>query len=495
MGRDAERDVIGADNSEKPTLPADDAWSVKLVEEPDRLLASIEGDLGKAEWEFAFYLMHGRTRSAIRWYSAERCAEFPKPAMTGQFHATGFIRRPGVREGVMKHSQPVMLGGGAPASTGAARDAFVLVKSYYGLGGDLCVLLSAWRYAEANGRRLVVDWSNGFYGESDTGCLFHALFEAPAFETMDRLRGRTLSVFPPYWAGRIELPPVTYVSGVPLTMSKPEDVPSSCAAECVVLTRDSRRVRAAPHEYFELASRLQPVARIFEVVTRQVDALRQARHSIGIHYRHGNGERTVIPPDPQWFLERIRERVAALGLQAHEVSVYVATDCAAALEYFRRSFPLTVDLGKQYRPNGAGPLHNGRDDLTSEDKAALAEEALVDMYVLSRCDSFVGSLGYFSLFVQLLRGCSHGEVYDGSRVFTDAQRPAGWRGLANDDVLGPVMARIGFPVDGLFVEIVGGVRRVHYYDVPMLDFDVTDTVPSADKIRQLREAVAARRLY
>jgi hypothetical protein len=363
------------------------------------------------------------------------------------------------------------------------------------LGGDLCVLLSAWRFAENCGRKLVVDWSNGFYGEVDTGSLFHKLFDAPTFESIGLYRGRQFSVFPPYWANRIDLPPVTYVSGVPLTLSRPEDVPSTCAAECIVLTRDSRRVLSAPGEYFDLAARLKPAAHIVDAVNAHVELLKRARYSIGVHYRHGNGERTVIPPDPNWFVGRIRAHIANQGLRDDEVSIFVATDCGAALDFFRRNFPLTSDLGKEYRPNGAGPLHNGRSDLSSAEKPELATGALTDMYVLSRCDAFVGSLGYFSHFVKLLRAGAPSEIYDGPRVFTDAQRPDNWRPIATDSVLGPLVGTGDFPLDGLFVEQVGDGRRVHYYDLPVMDFDESNAAGVAAQIQALRLAVAARRLY
>lgn len=481
------------------TSPDERSWIVKLAEMPGQWRAWIEGDFADGPWEFAFYLMEGRSRRAVHWYSPAVSVEFPRTAESGKFHGVGFVRRPGSKDGAMRSSVPVELGlttGGSPRldGEGPPYEPFVLVKSYYGLGGDLCVLLGALKLAESQGRHLVVDWSSGFYGEADTGSLFHSLFDAPRFETMEHLRGQRFSVFPPCWVGRTDLRPVSYVKDVPLTLSRPDDVPESCDAECVVITRDSRRMLTAPQEYFEVASRLRPAARILDIIDHQTAALRLSSHSIGIHYRHGNGEHTVIPPDPKWFLARIEERIANLGLSADKVSVFVATDCEAALDYFRSHFPLTVDLGKKYRPNGAGPLHR-RDDVTATEKPELAEEALVDMYVLSRCDSFVGSLGYFSLFVRLLRAGGHGVVYDGARVFTDAQIPSTWRSIAKDAQLGPMLAGKGMALDGLFSEVVGGVTRIHYYDTPLMDIHSPNSLVDAEQIDALAEAVAARRLY
>ena len=54
---------------------------------------------------------------------------------------------------------------------------YVLVKSLYGMGGRIHVLLGAWDYARRTNRTLVVDWSDFFYGGgADT---FQSFFKNP----------------------------------------------------------------------------------------------------------------------------------------------------------------------------------------------------------------------------------------------------------------------------------------------------------------------------
>jgi hypothetical protein len=488
---------------DKPVAASEDTaleapvWSVRLKRDSDTLVAMIEGPFDAATHEFAFYLMYGRSRSAIRWYSADVVAHFARPEAHGCYHVTAFVRRRGAKGGLSQHSDTIEL---TPRKPQAGTDSsigqrMVLVKSYYGLGGDLCVLLGAMRFARADSRRVVVDWSSGVYGVAQHGSLFHSLFEAHDIGSMGDIRGRALSVFPPCWAGRLESPPGAWVVGVPLSLSRPEEVPQSCAADCVVITRDPRNLRLHLRDYYDLAAGLRPVASVRRAVEAQVAGLANARYSIGIHYRHGNGEPSVIPPDPQWFVARIEKLIAEQCLPREEVTVYVATDCGAALDYFKRRFARTLDLEKQYRPIGEGPMHHGRTDLAPASTNALAEEALVDMYVLSQCDSFVGSLGYFSLFVQILRAGRHCSTYDGPRVFKGVTQPAHWKPLTPDMAAGRRLANAQVPLDGLYVEVADGRQKIHYYDTLVADTDAADAERASPPLDELRSRIVARRLY
>lgn len=372
---------------------------------------------------------------------------------------------------------------------------YVLVKSYYGLGGDLCVLLGAMRYAEQHRCAVVVDWSGGLYGTVENSNLINEYFKSPTFLVPSVLRNKTLDIFPPQWIDRIHLPPLTYISGVDLTLSRPEDVPVGCNANCLVITRDSRVLRRRPEDFFGVAKLLQPVTRIQDLIDGTVERIGIKRPSIGIHYRHGNGERKVIPADPRWFRNRINARIRSLGVTVDDVTVYVATDCGGALDYFRRYYPHVVDFSKQYRPNGEGALHVNRLDLSSQEKMTLADEALVDMYVLAQCNYFIGSRGFFSLFVKLLRGRMHSVLYEGTRVFDNYQFTENFYTVDRDPLLGPLLKRIRQPIDGLFVHLTPEGRHVHYYDEPLHLIPADKTVLTSAENLAFRQAIAARRTY
>lgn len=372
---------------------------------------------------------------------------------------------------------------------------FVLVKSYYGLGGDLCVLIGAMQFAEQTGRTVLVDWNGGVYGSVSNGRLQDALFESPSFATSAELRGSAPSVYPPVWEGRIGLPPLTYLTGEDLTLSRPEEVPADCAADCVVITRDSKRLSRLPELFYSAAKRLLPVAAVREPVAMLREQMGPGRPSIGIHYRHGNGERKVVPPDPRWFRNRINARLRSLNLGPEEVSLFVATDCRGALDYFRRYYPNTFSSEKPYRPNGAGAMHVGRDDLDDAAKLKLAHEALIDMYALAGCSHFVGSKGYFSLFVKLVRGGQNTTIYEGARLFSNFTFTDTYRPVDADPVLSRALRQARQTTDGLFVRMESDRRQLVYYDEPLYSVPAAQTSLNIDQIQEMRRSIVARRTY
>lgn len=372
---------------------------------------------------------------------------------------------------------------------------YVLVKSYYGLGGDLCVLIGAMRLAQQTGREVLVDWNGGFYGRVPDGRLINEFFDSPTFETSEVLSPETPTVFPPQWHGRVMLPALSYVKGVDLTLSRPEEVPADCTAECVVITRDSKLLHRRPEDFFATAQRLRPASAIQSAVSALRNEMGESRPSIGIHYRHGNGERKVIPPDPRWFRNRINARLRALDLGAGDISLFVATDCGAALDYFRRYYPNTYASPKEYRPNGSGAMHVGREDLTDSQKMQLALEALTDMYTLAGCSYFVGSKGFFSLFVKLVRGRMHTLLYEGARLFNNYEFSDVYVPVDADPVLRASLRSTRQTTDGLFARVEGEERQLLYYDEILYKIPTSQTALTSEQLQELRHAIASRRTY
>jgi hypothetical protein len=373
---------------------------------------------------------------------------------------------------------------------------YVVVKSYYGLGGDLCTLLGAWRLARHLDRHLVVDWSGGRYGSVDDGNLFARFFSSPQVLCPADVPGLAgMSVFPKEWQGRSALPPVTYLEGVDLTRSRPEDVPADCTAQCIVITRDSSELMPNLAEFGQLSAELVLREELEASVASLIGALATKKHSIGLHFRHGNGERKVMAPDPRWFRNRINGKLKQLGLESDELALYVATDCEATLRYFKNYYPSTVSLPKVYRPNGSGALHVARDDLSPEQKIQMAREALIDMFALARCATFIGSRGYFSLIPRLLRQDRNCIIYPGMRVVTPDEILVKYTPATSDPVYGPIIRRMKLPIDGLLVQSVDGQRTLRYYEDVVYSVPAATGLPGDDEMLAVRRAVVARRTY
>lgn len=68
------------------------AWSVVLDAMGSSWTARIVDYFGDLSAEYAFYLMRGKERVAMRWYTPESSMCFPKQIIPGNYHVTGFVR-------------------------------------------------------------------------------------------------------------------------------------------------------------------------------------------------------------------------------------------------------------------------------------------------------------------------------------------------------------------------------------------------------------------
>lgn len=97
---------LGQDAASAHGHPSQLAWTVHLDRTNAGARASVQGLSSPGPWEFAFYLMLGRQRQMVRWYSAEPHADFG-PLFPGErYHAIAFVRRLGTTDAVFRASEP-----------------------------------------------------------------------------------------------------------------------------------------------------------------------------------------------------------------------------------------------------------------------------------------------------------------------------------------------------------------------------------------------------
>jgi Nodulation protein Z (NodZ) len=297
------------------------------------------------------------------------------------------------------------------------RGRYVVVKGRFGMGGRIAVMMSALRYARATARELIVDWNDFAYYSPAVGDVFSALFERPvtSLRPLSELRG--LSVHPEAWSDLLE----AYrddlnaeIMPYELSFCPPPEDDSNIDADVVVVTRNTanRRIRAS---YRELCPR--------GLVTDFASDFKHRvfRESmIGVHVRHGNGERCFRPPDLSWF----REQVAELRAAAPEHGLFLCTDSGAVLEKFRAIYPDLASTCKWYPDLGAGPLHQNPG---CPDRFRNAVEALIDIWLLKDCASLVLSPGFFGRTARYLAGPAGrwARVYP-HRIHPTPEDKAGW---------------------------------------------------------------------
>ena len=176
-----------------------------------------------------------------------------------------------------------------------------------------------------------------------------------------------------------------------------------------------------------------------------------------------------------------------------DLILLVCSDCSAVLNYFKKYYPLVLSTEKKYLKNGLGALHIKRNDLGNSALNLLAEEALVDMYLLSKSHFFLGSGGFFSRYISLLRNGKNVKSFPGNRTYNNSKFNNKFFPASNDETLSGYLTEYGFPLDGLFIHLEGVIKNVFYYDSFVGVFHGTK-ITSAEGLK-IRQSIVDFRLY
>jgi hypothetical protein len=300
------------------------------------------------------------------------------------------------------------------ADLGAKTKGLILVKGIGGLGNRMLAFLTASLFAAAAGRRLMVDWRDAIYtGRGGTAPnLFGDLFISPIVDQLPE-RIEAQSVVPALWQGRldetlavvgrshdpkfykhfgsfrhlaVDLRRIDYAQGVLPVFWSWREVLRPLRPH---LTRmDERFTGMSDWEILrEAASRyLQPCERIRTTVD----------HYIAQHFTHRMLGLHIRATDALAPVGKLIRTAKRLVRQQGCDGVFCATDSAEMEERMRRTLPNVLILPKQM-PKEVIPLHY---DPACKDRVERATQALMDILLLSRCQSLSysgrSSFGYMA---------------------------------------------------------------------------------------------------
>ena len=326
----------------------------------------------------------------------------------------------------------------------------VVAKGLYGLGGNIAVLADALRLGEALGCGVLADWAQGRYGVTGANVadlLFDFDRRVPWPGQLDGLR-----VFPQAWSADVARTKPTHAPSRPLAMCTTVDAEDygldrlAADYDVVVVSRDSRYWHSSASTLAPYVQALRPNQEVRDGVA----ALGLSRSDIGVHFRHGNGERTVVPPDIGWFFDQVDD----LSEQRPGSRVFLCTDCSAVHDAFvtRYGSRRVLASSKAYRPPGTGEMHSAR---TDDSRYRSAVEAAVDIWALGRCGALVGSPGFFTGVARRLRtSWQVGSFRAWVPVHRSYGKPADVRPLTEADGIGRALVGAGVPLDGIHVSQV-----------------------------------------
>lgn len=319
---------------------------------------------------------------------------------------------------------------------------YLLVKGMSGMGNRMLCALTGILYARVSGRKLVVDWSDDVYSDDGSNS-FHRFFVCPSAGRVDEIPP-TNSVTPDIWRGHLrdsvrqiqreeynrllrarlirQLARARLMrwSATRRWFQRHTSVDLSKAThqeEVAVLWSYASKVdKVRPHfrgEFAELGQR------------RTVAILRELlRHDLVLHPRiqsrvdefkaeHFDG-RTVgvhLRLSDRWVrVNVILDELDSLLSRQPDLRIFAATDNIEAKEMMEQRYPGVIMTPHWYPAAPGSSQHNNPE---CPDRTENGVEALVDLYLLGRCDYLVGdSASSFTRVAGLLMAAPEENIAD-----------------------------------------------------------------------------------
>ncbi|SFT11243.1 Nodulation protein Z (NodZ) [Sulfitobacter marinus] len=301
----------------------------------------------------------------------------------------------------------------------------LLIKGKGGLGNRILSAVCGLAFADLTGRTPIIDWRDGSYAPVGTNA-YPLLFQTPITQKCETYDAITTSVTPAIWAGNLGLTPQEMIEKfAPRSHSNPVayrkfcvdlgrlDAPENVAVFWSYLPKFKRISRHLRHDH-NFATRSEKdiiagyLAQFFTPnlrILQQVDAAAATftTPSIGVHIRYTDRK---IPLGP--IKAALRQKLA----QMPDATIFLATDNAHVQTQIASEFPNVQHIEK-YLPKDASRLHWPISDI---EKVHEAENALTDMWLLSRCDHLIYSRhSTFSVTASYLGNMTLAQLHDVDR--------------------------------------------------------------------------------
>lgn len=347
------------------------------------------------------------------------------------------------------------------------------------MGGRINVVLGAWNYAQSTGRKLVVDWSEGYYGGNDCFQHFFRTDFLRATDFYGEIEG--LSIYPRGWSeAGLRLGYQNVQSQLYMLPPPEKDV----LEDVVVVTWIDNHIDV--NRLKVLAQSLRASVEIEKKVNTFMSNV--SGDAIGVHYRHGNGEAGVICPNVNWFVDQIDAIDPGKARP-----IVLCTDAILAHTFFSNSFGERLFSTMKAYPKD-GPLHNNKE---VRDRLANGEDALVDLFSLARCSDLIESGEFFGKTAWLLGAGKESlrNIYPGrTRLFNSQNSnllPVGCVPILEKPEFHEVLSGHNVRPDNLFAKTEHGSTIVYYGTDEILTVSESSDI----QVDAIISAIVGRRLY
>lgn len=270
----------------------------------------------------------------------------------------------------------------------------VVTRKNTGLGSDLISIVGAIEYAKKTDREVVIDWRSSQYLKKRNVNLFPLLFQIP--QEIDGVRVHS-------WDETFSdkklpqpLAPCKKWSfeDYHLEMTKGPE-PKNASA---IIERPMHHLPDVTAQK-RILSCFNPQPAIMEMIGSFDRQEFQGHRVIGVHLRHGNGERLGQKRDDltanpvERLVDMTVERI--LNVWESNMKVFVCTDSQEFRDSFSKTWSDTCHFDSKIGTAGRGPIHLSCGAIKN------AEDAVAEMWLLARCQGIVYNPSWFSHYARI----------------------------------------------------------------------------------------------
>jgi len=275
---------------------------------------------------------------------------------------------------------------------------YLVVKGHCGFGNRLQALVGAKVYAEATGRKLIVDWSDGMYWD-DGKNVFPELFSLKGAEySLDPVLN-TKSVYPAMWEGNMELS-VSEMTEHPNWYAFGDMILPSCdfakeydedvliyTAYVHNLSRMSwnllkKSKYASMSREKIIGEILNDDLKLSPLVQDRIESFKKDHFTYPIAGVHVRFTDLLVGLSNRAYHKQIKKILK----KEPDLSVFLATDNKNVVKEFKKHYKNVVVLDKWLPKHAGEPVHYY---CAKDDRFQMGIDALADMYLMGMCDYLI----------------------------------------------------------------------------------------------------------
>jgi hypothetical protein len=290
---------------------------------------------------------------------------------------------------------------------------FLVIREFMTTGMCACLMhvINSLVYAEISQRIPIVHWgTSSAYHETtpeqyntNPENVFEHYFEPVSDYSITEILGKGYRYFPSIWTDSTilneQFPQSAPLPHKLLFPGSDADILVSYSKQRI---EDLQRSIPLDHElsdltieelrYFFFGKFIRLRQNLKQLIEKFYDGNMRGRNVIGVHVRKTDKKSEQVSP----YTWRFMRAVETLLSTNRDAKVFVATDCERTLNKFACRFPNRVIFTDSIRSSDSTALH-----LSGDNKRLKGEQILIDIYLLSRCNHFIGSLATSISFVVL----------------------------------------------------------------------------------------------